>query len=109
MAATSPRVARLAIDGPLRRSDLPDLFARTCRLLAEAQPRVLRLEVTAVEADAVSMEALARLALAARRHACRVRVSGASRELRGLIELVGLAEVLSCEKPPGRSEARSPS
>jgi ABC-type transporter Mla MlaB component len=98
MAATQPQpsVARLTIRGPLRRAELPGLFARTCRLLTQHRPELLVCEVTAVGADAVAVDALARLALAARRNACPVRISGASRELIELIELAGLADVLSC-------------
>jgi ABC-type transporter Mla MlaB component len=91
-----PRTATLTIDAPLRRADLPGLFARTCALLDGdgAAVELLRCEVAGVDADAVAVDALARLALAARRRGCRVRVAGASRELLELIELAGLAEVL---------------
>jgi ABC-type transporter Mla MlaB component len=91
-----PRIATLTIDGPLARADLPGLFARTCALLDRGGVAVgvLRCEVAAVDADAVAVDALARLALAARRRGCRVRLTGASEELTELIEFAGLAEVL---------------
>jgi ABC-type transporter Mla MlaB component len=90
------RIATLTIDAPLARADLPGLFARTCALLdgGGVAVEMLRCEVAGVDADAVAVDALARLALAARRRGCRVRLAGASRELLELIELAGLAEVL---------------
>ena len=45
--------------------------------------------------DAVLVDAIARLALAARRHRCRIRLRGASQELLELIEFAGLGEVLA--------------
>jgi ABC-type transporter Mla MlaB component len=89
-----PRIATLMIDGPLARADLPGLFARTCALLEGGAVEVLRCEVACVGADAVAVEALARLALVARRQGCRVRLAGVSAELAELIEFVGLTEVL---------------
>ena len=51
-------------------------------------------EVAGVSADGVALEALARLALAARRGGCEVCLTGAGEELIGLVRLVGLDEVL---------------
>ena len=84
----------LDIRAPLRREDLPGLFARTCTMLAEHQPQRILCDVTGIEPDAVSMDALARLQLAARRNGCRVDFQGASPRLQSLIELSGLAGVL---------------
>ncbi|MGA8363168.1 MAG: STAS domain-containing protein [Solirubrobacteraceae bacterium] len=89
-----PRIATLTIDGPLAHADLPGLCARTCVLLEGGAVEVLRCEVTGVNADAVTVDALARLALLARRQGCRVRLAGVSAELTKLIEFVGLTEVL---------------
>jgi hypothetical protein len=47
-----------------------------------------------VAPDAVAVEALARLALAARRRGCYVRQYGACRELQELVAFMGLADVL---------------
>jgi hypothetical protein len=55
---------------------------------------VLRCEVAGVEADGVAVDALAQLALAARRRGCAARLSGASAELVDLVRFAGLAEVL---------------
>jgi ABC-type transporter Mla MlaB component len=93
MGCPSPHVT-LAITGPLERADLPALFDRTCALLEGIGPQVLRCEVAAVAADAVAVDALARLALAARRHGAHVLLIGASPELLELVALVGLSDVL---------------
>jgi hypothetical protein len=57
-------------------------------------PTLLVVDVEGLTADAKTIDALARLALVARRHGCRPRLWRASDELRELIEFVGLGEVL---------------
>jgi ABC-type transporter Mla MlaB component len=94
MAAPPQRIETLRIGGPLRRADLPGLLARSCALLAGARGCVLRCELTAVACDAVAVDALARLALSARRGGSEVRLCEASEELVELIELMGLTDVL---------------
>jgi len=94
MDAPPTRALTLAIRGPLERRDLPGLFARTCALLDGASSDVLWCELKGVPADAVAVDALARLALAARRRGCEVRLCGASAELLGLVTFLGLADVL---------------
>jgi len=83
-----------AIDGPIARADLPGLCARVCTLLEQSGAGVVLCDVSSVEVDAVTVDALARLQLAARRHGCRVRLSGASPELRDLVAFMGLRDVL---------------
>jgi ABC-type transporter Mla MlaB component len=92
--APAPRTATLTIWGPLERADLPGLLARACTLLAQRQVELLCCEVSGVVADAVVVDALARLALAARRAGVQLRVLGASEELRRLVHFVGLTAVL---------------
>ena len=94
MAASAQRSVHLAIRAPLRREDLPGLFGRTCALLAGCASDELRCEVAGVDADAVAIDALARLALAARRNDCSVRLCGASEDLRALVAFAGLDDVL---------------
>jgi ABC-type transporter Mla MlaB component len=84
----------LTIWGPLCRDDLPGLYQRVCSCLAALPPGDIACDVTGVAADAVAVEALARLQLAARANAQRVVMTGASEPLRAIIELVGLAGVL---------------
>ncbi len=94
----------LEIRGPLRREDLPGLYSRACRILSPAAGSVLIVDVSTVTADAVALDALARLALAGRRHGCRVRVRGAGPQMWLLVELTGLTEVFLS---PGGEEART--
>jgi ABC-type transporter Mla MlaB component len=94
MAGSPGRTLTLRIEGPLERSELPRLFERTCSLLTGAAVAELRCDVAGVLADAVAVDALARLALAARRAGCEVRLRGASPELLSLVALMGLADVL---------------
>ena len=92
---SSPRCVTLEIGGPLDRGDLPGLLERTCALLDRTRPTLLCCEVGAVEADAVAVEALAQVALAARRHEAHLFLGGASGELLDLLALMGLADVLA--------------
>jgi ABC-type transporter Mla MlaB component len=82
------------ICAPLERAALPALLERACALLEANRAPILRCEVAGVDADAVAVDALARLALAARRRGCGVRLCGASEELLALVAFVGLADVL---------------
>ena len=83
-----------AIWGPIARDDLPGLCDRVCTLLTESGGGDLRCDVTGVDADAVTVDALARLQLAARRQGCQVRLRNASSELLELVAFMGLADVL---------------
>src|SRR3954451_4716824 len=56
----------LHVRGPLRRPDLPGLFARVCAQMASEKPRVVVCEVSGCKPDLVALAALARLQLAAR-------------------------------------------
>ena len=89
-----PRAVSLRISAPLERAALPALFERTCALLEAKDAEILRCEVAGVRADAVAVDALERLALAARRRGCGVCLCGASEELLALIAFLGLADVL---------------
>lgn len=81
----------------MRRPDLPGLYARTCTLLTARPGAPVRLDVTSLPADAVAVEALATLRLAARRGGHAVVLVGASPAMLAVVELVGLAEVLPAE------------
>jgi ABC-type transporter Mla MlaB component len=95
MSTTGPRAIAFTIHGPIARADLPGLCDRVCALLRESRAEVAYCEVDGVEPDAVTVDALARLQLAARRRACRVCLRGASEELRELVAFMGLADVLT--------------
>jgi ABC-type transporter Mla MlaB component len=83
-----------AIWGPIARDDMPGLCDRVCALLGDSGAAVARCDVSGVEVDAVTVDALARLQLAARRSGCRVRLRNASTELRELVDFMGLSDVL---------------
>ena len=95
--------SHVAIRGPIDRADLPGLFARVCALLESAGPGDVLCDVENVTADAVVVDALARLQLAARRRGCRILLRGASRELRELVAIMGLAEVLTVSAEAGEA------
>lgn len=85
--------------GPLRRSDLPGLTERVCGVLQSHAGSPLFCDVEDVAPDAVAVEALARLQLAARHAGCRITMRSASSELRELVGLLGLQDVLPTESP----------
>jgi hypothetical protein len=74
-----------------------------------AIPVILTVEANQLDADLNTIDWLARLALEARRRGGRIAVRGASVELDGLIELVGLGELLRPPppRPPPRPGPRS--
>jgi anti-anti-sigma regulatory factor len=75
---------------------------------ARARDRLtLFVDVGDLAADGATLDALARLALLARRHGCEPRLCHVSRELRALIELAGLTEVLAPDPvTPGSNAPR---
>jgi ABC-type transporter Mla MlaB component len=94
MAATPPRTVAFAIRGPIARGDLPGLCDRVCAVLSGTGADVAFCDVAGVRPDAVTVDALARLQLAARRTGCQVRLRNASPELRDLLAFMGLRDVL---------------
>lgn len=94
MAAHAPQPIGFAIAGPIARADLPGLCERVCALLEGSSAAVVVCDVSGVECDAVTVDALARLQLAAKRHGCQVRVRHASEELVDLVAFMGLRDVL---------------
>jgi ABC-type transporter Mla MlaB component len=72
----------------------PPLYRRTCIELSRGVPGLIELEVAHIQADAVAMDAIGRLALAARRHGCSIRLHGADEALWELLELAGLRDVV---------------
>ena len=95
MATSPPRTITFAIWGPIAREDMPGLCDRVCALLERTAASVAVCDVAGVGADAVTVDALARLQLAARRHRCLIRLRGASDQLRDLVAFMGLEDVLA--------------
>ena len=94
MPASRPHEVAFAIRGPITRADLPGLCDRVCALLRTSDD-VVACDVAGVAPDAVTVDALARLQLAARRLGCEVRLRNASAALLEVVELMGLTHVLA--------------
>jgi ABC-type transporter Mla MlaB component len=94
MAVPAPRTIAFAVRGPIEPADLPGLCERVCALLQEGRGGGVLCDVSSVGPDAATVDALARLQLAARRHGCRVRLRNASAELLELVAFMGLSDVL---------------
>jgi ABC-type transporter Mla MlaB component len=83
-----------AISGPITRADLPGLCHRVCALFEASAPEIALCDCGTVDPDAVTVDALARLQLAARRRGCTVVLRNASQPLVELVALMGLTDVL---------------
>ncbi|CAN5174289.1 hypothetical protein BH18ACT12_BH18ACT12_10220 [soil metagenome] len=94
MGASAPQTIGFTIRGPIERTDLPGLCERVCAVLEKGGAAAAVCDVSGVEPDAVTVDALARLQLAARRHGCQVRLRKASNELLELLTFMGLSDVL---------------
>jgi ABC-type transporter Mla MlaB component len=96
MGSPAQQTVAFAVRGPIAREDLPGLTARACALLERAGAGLAICDVTGIAADAVAVDALARLQLGAQRHGCQVRLCNASPELLELVAFMGLRDVLPC-------------
>ena len=94
MASRAPQTIGFSVHGPITRADLPGLCERICALLEKSGADIAVCDARSVDPDAVTIDALARLQLAARRHGCHVRLRNASPELLELLDFMGLTDVL---------------
>ncbi len=94
MTIPSPPALVFSIWGPIARDDLPGLCERVCALFSETSGGIALCDVENVPPDAVTVDALARLQLAAKRYGITVRFRGAGEDLQGLVRFMGLADVL---------------
>ena len=97
MPTAGPTDVALSIRGPIAHADLPGLCERVRAHLGR-EGSVAHCDVDGIEPDAVCVDALARLQLAAKRRGCRVRLENASPALLELVELMGLTHVLPAER-----------
>jgi ABC-type transporter Mla MlaB component len=97
MGATAPETVTFAVRGPITRADLRGLRDRVCALMSQCGGADLVCDVHGVEPDAVAVDALCRLQLAAQRHGCKVRLQHASAELLEVVAFMGLTEALPQE------------
>jgi ABC-type transporter Mla MlaB component len=102
-----PRTISFAVYGPIARADLPGLCRRLCSLLSTSGASLALCDVRTVAADAVVVDALARMQLAARRCGAQVRLLHASEDLSALIALMGLADVVAEATPRGAPATRT--
>jgi ABC-type transporter Mla MlaB component len=94
MGASASNTVSFSIRGPIASEDLPGLCNRICAVLSKSGAKLAFCDVREVEPDAVTVDALCRLQLVARRQRCQVRLRHASDELLELVSFMGLCEVL---------------
>ena len=95
MSAPAPDQVGFTVRGPIARDDLPGLCRRVRSVLGKCAPGDVHCDVLRVQPDAVTVDALARLQLAARRRGIRVRLRNASPELLELVAYLGLSDVVT--------------
>jgi anti-anti-sigma regulatory factor len=97
----------IALGPTVDRADIAALCRLLAVLLRDRRDAVVHCDVgTITEPDTVTLEALARLQLTARRLGGRIQVCGAQRRLREVIAFTGLGEVLPLAQPSGQAEER---
>lgn len=97
----------LVLTGPIAPDDIPGLCERVEALLDDDPPDAVVCDVRDLEEpDACTVDALARLQLTARRLGHRIRLRDACGELRGLVALMGLSEVLPVVSASGLEPGR---
>jgi ABC-type transporter Mla MlaB component len=97
------------MSGTVDRAGIPALCDRLRAVLERSDADVILCDVGELEdADAVSIDALARLQLTARRLGRRVWLRDACAELEDLLALAGLDEVLPCAGRSGVEPGRQP-
>jgi hypothetical protein len=101
---TSPPVWVIA--GPLAAGDAAGLCERLRALLAASDAAVVVCDVGGLPADIVTVDALARLQLTARRLGRRIELRSGTPELGRLLAFVGLAGVLGLRGQCGQAEER---
>jgi ABC-type transporter Mla MlaB component len=90
----------LTLDGPIERADIPAFCDRARAAIERSPEAIVVCDLGRLgRPDAVTIEALARLQLEARRLGRRIVFRDACGELRDLVAFVGLDEALPCEEP----------
>jgi ABC-type transporter Mla MlaB component len=94
MGPTEARTVSFSLGGEVARADLPAIYERVCDLVRTSGATTVFCDVQGITSDAVTLDALARVCLAARRHGCRLRLRHAPEDLAGLVAFAGLQDVL---------------
>jgi ABC-type transporter Mla MlaB component len=106
-----PSTIDVAIVGPFGPAHVPGVWERVRALLEVSGADVVVCDVAAlVDPDAVTVDALARLQLTARRFGRQVRLRHASGHLQDLLGLTGLSDVVPLAPgptAPGRGAGRT--
>ena len=105
MPSARPTTVVFAVAGPIARVDLPAICGAFATLLEATDADVALCDVGALSADAVTVDALARIQLAARRMGREVVLRHVADDLRDLLAFVGLTAALRIE-PGGQAEQR---
>jgi ABC-type transporter Mla MlaB component len=86
------------VEGPIAPADIPGLCKRARALMDRGPVDMVICDVGALTGpDGATIDALARLQLAARRRGCRVALRGAGADLLGLLALSGLSDIVPLE------------
>lgn len=97
----------LRVDAPLGRHQVPGLCAVVERMLGDHDIRLVVCDIGAVrDPDLATLDAVTRLALAARREGAVIEFHRACPELSDLLEMAGLTDVVTLSDP--RSEPGDP-
>ena len=91
-------VTHVAVPPTVRRADIPALCGSLSEQLRGRDGGVVICDVAGARADMVTVEALVRLRLTARRYGWTLAIQGAGTPLTDLVALLGLTSVLS--RPP---------
>jgi len=88
------RSVEFVVYGPIVHDDIPGLCRRVRGLLTEGVGRIVCDVGGLTEPDGTTLDALARLQLAARRRGCRVVLRHAGIDLLGLLDAAGLGDIV---------------
>jgi hypothetical protein len=97
MPSARPTTVAFAVAGPIARAEVPALCGHVAALLEATGADVALCDVAALPADAVAVDALARIQLATRRMGRRLELRGAADDLLDLLAFVGVAGALGIE------------
>jgi ABC-type transporter Mla MlaB component len=104
-APSGPGTIVLAIGGPIARADIPALCERVEALLESSSAGVVVCDVgDVVEPDAVTVDTLARLALATQRRGRQLRLRNTCPDLLDLLALMGLVDVVGAGAGAGGAD-----
>lgn len=90
----APRSVEFVVYGPIVEGDIPGLCTRVRSLFRDGTEQVVCDVGDITEPDIVTLDALARLQLAARRRGCRVVLRHAGVDLLALLDAAGLGEIV---------------